>query len=599
MDWKQFTIQVTIFLTIILSSYKVDGRRIFDSYTTKKTPIYESTWAYMKVSSSQKPGLEKTYCVNYNQFATRPLPPTFLASPKTSFYQIPTTIVPLQKDDTSQLNQTIVTDLPYSSRFLKINEHAFDRYASSIYIIQDDPSHPRAHNATSNLYLPEEMNAERNSYLVRQSYIDEIKEMFKNTDIKLQFFRPNDYYLDGGEFLLSGISIFCVTFGSLLAVYNYKKALKESQKLPTTIKENKSLGRTLQPTDLDSEQTNLKDPTTTITKPESKIISNVACAVVILIQVGLLAFVLYMTYKFRNNAVIFFNIFICIIGPCAISGLTYLLLSRFFKDPWNLNWNHIKKGLCLKFALSDQPTHIGMFGLVGYGIGLVVGLSWYCMRMESYGYILLNVLNVATSVYLLSKVEPTSFSVLFVFATVLVLYDFFMVFLSPYLTADGCSIMVYAATGGSCPTEQQRRLEAMAEFKDLPSPTIDFTPVEIIPMVFIMPKMMDSMSSCANAQIERQYKTGILGLGDIVIPALLIANAFLLDKFFFTTKRRFYGILGIVGYMVGMVITQLVLQASSMAQPALIYLIPSVSLFIMVPALIMGEGKTILHAFST
>lgn len=90
----------------------------------------------------------------------------------------------------------------------------------------------------------------------------------------------------------------------------------------------------------------------------------------------------------------------------------------------------------------------------------------------------------------------------------------------------------------------------------------------------------------------------MVGLGDLVIPGLFISIClkFDVDRFFdkFTAKRvsemKFtYFRLAFVGYIVGIILTFIVMIIFEAAQPALLYLVPTVSLSVLGLACRNGE----------
>uniref|UniRef100_A0A8R1IZ32 Signal peptide peptidase-like 2B n=1 Tax=Caenorhabditis japonica TaxID=281687 RepID=A0A8R1IZ32_CAEJA len=170
--------------------------------------------------------------------------------------------------------------------------------------------------------------------------------------------------------------------------------------------------------------------------------------------------------------------------------------------------------------------------------------------------------------------------VLTIVLVVMYFYDAFMVFGTPYLTENGCSIMVQVATG----------IDDCREYVPQPGrvaanptpPVFRRVPPEKFPMLIMVPQM-DPMNECMDMVLERSYPISILGLGDIALPGYLITHCFTLSGF--TNKGRLiYGFVALSGYALGLVATFAALMMYQVAQPALIYLIP----FTLVPILVVA-----------
>ncbi|RWS28605.1 minor histocompatibility antigen H13-like protein, partial [Leptotrombidium deliense] len=86
----------------------------------------------------------------------------------------------------------------------------------------------------------------------------------------------------------------------------------------------------------------------------------------------------------------------------------------------------------------------------------------------------------------------------------------------------------------------------------------------------------------------------MLGLGDIVIPGIFIA---LLLRFDFSLKRKnyVYFYTGFVAYVLGLVVTILVMTVYNHAQPALLYLVPACIGLPLTLALLRGDIKTMFE----
>jgi signal peptide peptidase-like protein 2B len=152
-----------------------------------------------------------------------------------------------------------------------------------------------------------------------------------------------------------------------------------------------------------------------------------------------------------------------------------------------------------------------------------------------------------------------------VFLSIFLLYDLFWVFLSPLLF-HGKSVMVEVAVGvtsGSIP----------------------------LPMLFMIPKF-------------RSDNFSMLGLGDVVLPGLLLGYLFrvdyekaskrgaaYVDVWDVLTVKNGYFSFCLFGYTMGLLITFTMLAILQMGQPALIYLVPTTLGPCVVLALFRGEFR--------
>eukprot|EP00051_Salpingoeca_urceolata_P031699 m.12595 g.12595 ORF g.12595 m.12595 type:complete len:557 (-) comp4307_c0_seq1:43-1713(-) len=191
--------------------------------------------------------------------------------------------------------------------------------------------------------------------------------------------------------------------------------------------------------------------------------------------------------------------------------------------------------------------------LVTFGCGLILAIVWVVQRHQPYAWVLQDVLGVAflvstTQLLPLPNLKLATLLLLAFFA-----YDVFFVFITPYITPHHKSIMIEAATGGGESSES-------------------------IPLVVKIPRLHPS--PCASGQ-----QFSLLGFGDVLIPSLLVS---LCLRFDYTVaganlpawhRKSVFGrypffIVSCVAYSVGLVATFVALGLSSMAQPALLYLVP-------------------------
>eukprot|EP00210_Caulerpa_lentillifera_P007217 g6904.t1 len=90
------------------------------------------------------------------------------------------------------------------------------------------------------------------------------------------------------------------------------------------------------------------------------------------------------------------------------------------------------------------------------------------------------------------------------------------------------------------------------------------------------------------AAIDAKQPYSILGLGDIVIPGIFISLVLRYDMSNHDGKPLFFTS-AMTGYAVGLITTTVVMNVFNAAQPALLYIVPSVLGFVLVHATIKGE----------
>ncbi|KAB0358307.1 hypothetical protein FD754_002463, partial [Muntiacus muntjak] len=162
------------------------------------------------------------------------------------------------------------------------------------------------------------------------------------------------------------------------------------------------------------------------------------------------------------------------------------------------------------------------------GLCIAVAVVWAVFRNEdSWAWILQGILGIAFCLNLIKTLKLPNFKSCVILLGLLLLYDVFFVFITPFITKNGESIMVELAAG-------------------------PFGNNEKLPVVIRVPKLayFSVMSVCL-------MPVSMLGFGDITVPGLLIAYCRRLDVE--------------IGSIYTMFPPQLPM---SLGQPALLYLVP-------------------------
>lgn len=175
---------------------------------------------------------------------------------------------------------------------------------------------------------------------------------------------------------------------------------------------------------------------------------------------------------------------------------------------------------------------------------VAVSVVWGVFRNEDqWAWVLQDALGIAFCLYMLKTIRLPTFKACTLLLLVLFLYDIFFVFITPFLTKSGSSIMVEVATG---PSDSATR--------------------EKLPMVLKVPRLnLSPLALC-----DRPFS--LLGFGDILVPGLLVAYCHRFD--IQVQSSRVYFVACTIAYGVGLLVTFVALALMQRGQPALLYLVP-------------------------
>ncbi|KAM8939353.1 signal peptide peptidase-like 2B [Pelodytes ibericus] len=175
---------------------------------------------------------------------------------------------------------------------------------------------------------------------------------------------------------------------------------------------------------------------------------------------------------------------------------------------------------------------------------ITISVIWGVYRNEDqWAWVLQDILGIAFCLYMLKTIRLPTFKACTLLLVVLFVYDVFFVFITPYLTKTGESIMVEVAAG----------------------PTDSYTQ-EKLPMVLKVPRL----NSSPLALCDRPFS--LLGFGDILVPGLLVAYCHRFD--IQMQSSRIYFVACTIGYGIGLLVTFVALALMQRGQPALLYLVP-------------------------
>eukprot|EP00164_Ancoracysta_twista_P000972 GFYU01001272.1.p1 GENE.GFYU01001272.1~~GFYU01001272.1.p1 ORF type:complete len:537 (+),score=140.17 GFYU01001272.1:178-1788(+) len=166
---------------------------------------------------------------------------------------------------------------------------------------------------------------------------------------------------------------------------------------------------------------------------------------------------------------------------------------------------------------------------------VTLSVVWVVYRHENWAWVLQDFMAVPLCMVIVKTIRLPSLRTATLLLVLAFLYDIFWVFLSPMLFKK--SVMITVARGGDTGEE--------------------------IPMLMKVPHFEDYWEGYS-----------LLGLGDIVLPSLLITYCLRFDVARGYALNRSYWALTCVGYFFGLIFTYVALVAMQSGQPALLYLVP-------------------------
>ena len=194
-------------------------------------------------------------------------------------------------------------------------------------------------------------------------------------------------------------------------------------------------------------------------------------------------------------------------------------------------------------------------------IWLVVAFTVRHPEDHAFFWITQDIMGACMCIMFLSIIKLNSIRVASILLMVAFFYDIFFVFVTPLLF-KGESIMITVATSGGPPKADPSWCEKYPDDGNCQGG-------DPLPMLLTVPRFEDYQGGAS-----------LLGLGDIVLPGLLLSFAARLDaamKLVVTARRSshccYFGPL-IVAYAVGLMMANVAVYWMNMGQPALLYLVP-------------------------
>lgn len=330
--------------------------------------------------------------------------------------------------------------------------------------------------------------------------------------VMVTLYSPAEKMFDYSMLVIFLIAVFTVTLGG------YWSGVGELEDLRTPT------------TGADGEPRKKKDDNVTFTPLTVVVFVAVCCAMILL---------LYFFYKWLVYVII--AVF-CLASAMSLFNCLAAIISK------------VPFGQC-RLTCFNKTAEVRLLFLAASCLALAI--VWAVFRNEDrWAWILQDILGIAFCLNFIKTLRMPNFKACVILLVLLLLYDVFFVFITPFFTKSGDSIMVEVAAGPSGKGDG-----TMVEVPAEPS-----TIRENLPVVIRVPRLEFSAKTLCGMPYS------LLGFGDIIVPGLLIAYCRRFEVRL-TSSCSYYSSCAIA-YAVGMVLTFVVLALTKMGQPALLYLVP-------------------------
>ncbi|GAA6217724.1 signal peptide peptidase-like 2A isoform X1 [Lates japonicus] len=233
---------------------------------------------------------------------------------------------------------------------------------------------------------------------------------------------------------------------------------------------------------------------------------------------------------------------------------------------------------CGTVSFSIRNWNFSVRSLLLAAVCISIAVVWGVYRNEDrWIWILQDLLGIAFCLNFMKTISLSNFKICVILLSLLLVYDVFFVFITPFFTKNGVSIMVQVALGPDASGEktQGNMVEVPAEPQ---------APSEKLPVVMRVPRFLAWAQNLCGMQFS------ILGYGDIIVPGLLVAYCSRFDVWV-NSRKKIYFVSCCIAYLLGMILTFAVMLLSGMGQPALLYLVPFTLITSAVVAGCRGEMK--------
>lgn len=246
-------------------------------------------------------------------------------------------------------------------------------------------------------------------------------------------------------------------------------------------------------------------------------------------------------------------------------GCSRALMQVIFEPLWYRLMKHKNRVVCAT-GTADFGD-ITLVDILSFGSGYAWGMIWLIFAFavrhpENYAFfwVTQDIMGACMCIMFLSIIKLNSIRVASILLLVAFFYDIFFVFVTPLLFKE--SIMITVATSGGPPRGDPSWCEKYPDDHDCQGG-------DPLPMLLTIPRFLDYQGGAS-----------LLGLGDIVLPGLLLSFAARLDAAKALLGGRAKCCHGtyfwplVVAYAIGLMMANVAVYVMNMGQPALLYLVP-------------------------
>ncbi|KAG0274165.1 Signal peptide peptidase-like 2A [Linnemannia exigua] len=253
--------------------------------------------------------------------------------------------------------------------------------------------------------------------------------------------------------------------------------------------------------------------------------------------------------------------------PLALLAITVLVLSTHSAADTTVQERQMQR------QKEETGESVALTKVHAIGFGFMASLGLLAMWMWS------NVLGFTISL-MLKVLKASSMSSPTLLLLTAFIYDVFFVFVTPYLTSTGESIMEAAATGAALTVKETIPMlfripsfsphggEAMLGFGDV-----------------VLPGILVTFLRECDARLEEDQSSMLIGLDSTTVKATDLLPS---GSGKGGSRRRWsYYLTAILGYAVGLEVTFVAMMWSNQGQPALLYLVP----FTVLPVVLLASRR--------
>ncbi|XP_055946681.1 signal peptide peptidase-like 2A isoform X2 [Argiope bruennichi] len=245
------------------------------------------------------------------------------------------------------------------------------------------------------------------------------------------------------------------------------------------------------------------------------------------------------------------------------------------------SWTRKYKSYFVKYAFvfCNRKIVFTALSLILQTVSFGIPILWVIFRNAKYAWMLQNILSIFLCFGLLRLFRLSSLKMCSILLVLLFILDIFFVIVTPLFTKNGKSVMGDLATGGN--------FEKLDDANFMEEVAAGRKHIEFIPSLMQVKDIgFDDLGVC------HQRWTG-LGLGDIIMPGLLLSYCYAFDLCF--VKKMIYYPISVILYGIGLSLSTISLIFWNAEQPALLYIVPPLLIPIMLLGWYRGELSTLWY----